>query len=246
MSTKELWKNTGSSCRSQIYCSSKAQLSRYSFTQVRFHLRKSIISVPLRTVIFKILHCWHWNYLPLSTVETPTERKFSSSQGAKPCRLTAILNAVPSEAVTARLASSGLLLTNTHWATEGQEEFQEHIFWERGMSSHQVYKSLQRSPPRFYELAISCRKKHEISINAPHITSQKEKRNHCNKNQRMDTYSLSAPKTRPFRLTTWTNILSSILYLLPKSSIHSYTWLFPQGGSGRKDKQPSLRPQTST
>lgn len=108
-------------------------------------------------------------------METPTERKFSSSQGANPCRLTAIPNAVPSEAVTARHASSGLLLTNTHWATEGQKEFQEHIFWERGMSSHQVYKTLQCSPPRFYELSISCRKKHGISINAPHITSQKEK-----------------------------------------------------------------------
>lgn len=42
------------------------------------------------------------------------------------------------------------------------------------------------------------------------------------------------------------NIPSSVLYLLPKSSIHSYTWLFPQGRSWRMDKQQSLRPETST
>lgn len=150
-------------------------------------------------------------------METPTERKFSSSQGANPCRLTAILNAVPSQAVTARHASSGLLLTNTHWATEGQKEFQEHIFWERGMSSHQVYKSFQRPPPRFYELTISCRKEHETAINVPHVTSQKEKRKHCNKKQRMVTYGLSASKTRPFRLTTWTKY--SIKCSLPLTKI---------------------------
>lgn len=143
-------------------------------------------------------------------METPTERKFPSSQGANPCRLTAILNTVPSQALTARHASSGLLLTNTHWATEGQEEFQEHIFWERGVSSHQVYKPLQCPPPGFDELAIGCRKKHETAINAPHVTSQKGNRKHCNKKQRIVTYSLSAPQSRPFRLTTWTNIPSSV------------------------------------
>lgn len=66
--------------------------------------------------------------------------------------------ALPSEAVTGRYANSRPLLASTHWATEGQKELQEHIFWERGMSSHQVYEPFQRSPPRLYELTISYRK----------------------------------------------------------------------------------------
>lgn len=68
------------------------------------------------------------------------------------------------------------------------------------------------------------------------FTSQKEKRTHCNKTQRIVTYSLSVPKTRPFRLTTWINIPSSILYLLPKFSIH----YFHRVGQGERTAKPKV------
>lgn len=168
---------------------------------------------------------WSWTTLQGQRIHSLSGwEKMSLITGSKKCVGQKQLWTLPGRAVTGRCANSDLSPTNTHWATEWQKELQEHIFWEGRMSSHQVYKALQSSPPWFYEFSISYRKEHQISINRVqnYSCSEREKENTLSsdfliltnlakaleENQRMVTDTVSSLK-HIFGLTTRTTIPSS-------------------------------------